>query len=191
MDASGGVPEPLLPPQIALQNPDLVGGELFHVLPGLGQILVMLDSDGDENYVPHLIPIDGGFPEPLADEVFAFGRSHLVEVDDDAEIAFFAVESREESVMTAVRVDLASGTTEIVVAEPLRRLRRRVDAGPLTRRARSTATRWATSSSTRSTERGSHDALRDADRGARSGVAAPAQRVPRRARHARRRAACC
>ena len=45
----------------------------------------MLDSDGDENYVPHLIPIEGGFPEPLADEVFVGRRAHLVEVDDDAE----------------------------------------------------------------------------------------------------------
>ena len=63
MDASGGVPEPLLPPQMALQNPDLVGGELFHVLPGLGLILVMIDADGDENYVPHVIPLEGGFPE--------------------------------------------------------------------------------------------------------------------------------
>ena len=97
MDASGGVPEPLLPPQIALQNPELVGGELFHVLPELGQILVMIDADGDENYVPHMIPLDGGFPEPLAAELFAGGRSHLVHVDDDAEIAYFAVESREES----------------------------------------------------------------------------------------------
>ena len=60
MDATGGVPEPLLPPQIALQNPELVGGELYHVLPRLGQILVMLDSDGDENYVPHLIPSTAG-----------------------------------------------------------------------------------------------------------------------------------
>ena len=62
MDAAGGVPEPLLPPQIALQNPDLVGGELFHVLPGLGRIVVMIDSDGDENYVPYTIPVEGGFP---------------------------------------------------------------------------------------------------------------------------------
>ncbi len=62
MDASGGVPEPLLPPQMALQNPELVGGELFHVLPALGQILVMIDADGDENYVPHMIPLDGGLP---------------------------------------------------------------------------------------------------------------------------------
>jgi pimeloyl-ACP methyl ester carboxylesterase len=112
MGASGGVPEPLIPPRIALQNPELVGGELYHVLPRLGQILVMLDSDGDENYVPHLIPIDGGFPEPLADEVFVSGRAHLVKVDDETGIAYFTVESREESVMTAVRVDVATLTAE-------------------------------------------------------------------------------
>ena len=53
------------------------------MLPGLGRIVVMIDSDGDENYVPHVIPLDGGFPEPLATEAFAGGRSHLVHVDDD------------------------------------------------------------------------------------------------------------
>jgi pimeloyl-ACP methyl ester carboxylesterase len=112
MDATGSVPEPLLPPQIALQNPDLVGGELFHVLPQLGQILVMLDSDGDENYVPHLVPIAGGFPVPFDDPVFVAGRSHLLEVDDDKEVAFFTVESREEPVMTAVRVYLPTRAAE-------------------------------------------------------------------------------
>jgi pimeloyl-ACP methyl ester carboxylesterase len=112
MDASGGVPEPLLPPRIALQNPELVGGELYHVLPRIGEILVMLDSDGDENYIPHLIPTEGGFPEPVGDEVFTSGRAHLVKVDDDAGIAYFTVESREESVMTAVRVDVALRTAE-------------------------------------------------------------------------------
>jgi len=112
MDAGSSVPEPLLPPQIALQNPELVGGELFHVLPRLEQIVVMLDADGDENYVPHVIPLDGGFPEALAAETFAGGRSHLLHVDDTAEIAYFAVESREESLTTAVRVDLASGAAE-------------------------------------------------------------------------------
>ncbi len=112
MDASGGVPEPLLPPQIALQNPELVGGHLFHVLARLGQILVMIDSDGDENYVPYVIPLDGGFPEPLAEEAFAGGRSHLVHVDDEAEIAYFAVESREEASTAAIRVHLGTGATE-------------------------------------------------------------------------------
>ena len=118
MDASGGVPEPLLPPQIALQNPDLVGGHLFHVLPRLGQILVMLDADGDENYVPHVIPIDGGFPELLAAETFAGGRSHLVDVDDATETAYFAVESREESLTTAIRLDLRTHEAESLWQSP-------------------------------------------------------------------------
>jgi pimeloyl-ACP methyl ester carboxylesterase len=118
MDAAGGVPEPILPPQIALQNPELVGGHLFHVLPRLERILVMLDSDGDENYVPHVVPIDGGFPEPLADAIFAGGRAHLVEVDDEAEIAYFAVESRQEPSIAAVRVELASADAEELWRSP-------------------------------------------------------------------------
>ena len=62
MDAAGGVPEPLLPPQLALQNPELIQGYSFYVLPRLGQIVVMVDRDGDENYEPAVIPIAGGFP---------------------------------------------------------------------------------------------------------------------------------
>src|ERR671935_3013830 len=58
MPAEGAVPTPLLPPRIALQNPELVVGHLFHVLPELGRILLMLDNDGDENYVPQFVPID-------------------------------------------------------------------------------------------------------------------------------------
>ena len=112
MDASGGVPEPLLPPQIALQNPELVGGHLFHVCAELGRIVVMIDADGDENYVPYTIPVDGGFPEPLAEEAFAGGRSHLLHVDDIARIAYFGVESRQEAAIAAVRVDLATGSAE-------------------------------------------------------------------------------
>ncbi len=112
MDASGGVPEPLLPPQIALQNPELVGGKLFRVVRGLGRIVVMIDSDGDENYVPYTIPVEGGFPQALAPETFSGGRSHLLHVDDATDIAYFAVESREEASTTAVRVDLASGAAK-------------------------------------------------------------------------------
>jgi dipeptidyl aminopeptidase/acylaminoacyl peptidase len=118
MSASGGVPEPLLPPQIALQNPELVGGHLFHVLPRLEQIVVLLDSDGDENYVPHVVPLEGGFPEPLAQSAFAGGRAHLVDVDDDAEIAYFAVESRVESSIAAIRVELSTGETETLWEGP-------------------------------------------------------------------------
>ena len=84
----------------------------------------MIDSDGDENYVPYIIPLDGGFPEPLAAEAFADGRSHLIEVDDDAEIAYFAVESREEPSIARDRCDLATGTAETLWREPVRRVRR-------------------------------------------------------------------
>ena len=76
MDVGGSVPEPLLPSGIALQNPELVGGQPFAVLPDLDRIVVMLDENGDENYQPRVIPLAGGFPEPLNDEVFAeIGRA--------------------------------------------------------------------------------------------------------------------
>jgi dipeptidyl aminopeptidase/acylaminoacyl peptidase len=112
MDAEGGVPEPLLPPQIALQNPELIGGHSFFVLPELRQILVMIDKDGDEIYRPFLIPLDGGFPEPVADESFEGYRSHLVDVDPAAAIAYFAAESREESLIHGRRCNLRTGEVE-------------------------------------------------------------------------------
>ena len=112
MDAAGGVPEPLLPPQLALQNPELVGGHSFDVLPALGRIVLMIDHDGDENYEPHVVPIEGGFPEPLAAEAFGGRRSSLVDVDLTTATAYFSVQSREESIMSAVRVDLETGATE-------------------------------------------------------------------------------
>ena len=118
MDASGGMPAPLLPPQMALQNPELVGGHLFHVLPALERVVVMIDRDGDENYEPYLVPLEGGFPEPLAQEAFRGRRSHLTNVDLDTDTAYFTAESREESVLFALRVDLASGATETLWQSP-------------------------------------------------------------------------
>lgn len=110
MDAAGGVPTPLLPPRIALQNPELLGGRLFHVLPDLGRIVVMIDHDGDEDYEPFFIPIEGGFPDPIARESFHGRRSHLVDVDDTT--AYFAAESKEEAMFYALRVNLANRTVE-------------------------------------------------------------------------------
>ena len=97
MDAAGGVPEPLVPPQLALQNPELIQGYSFHVLPGLGQIVVMIDHDGDENYEPHVIPIEGGFPEPLAEETFRGRRSSLLDVDLETSTALLQRRSRVRS----------------------------------------------------------------------------------------------
>ncbi len=41
MRHGGSVPEPLIPPHIAMQNPHLVGGRPFYVFPMLQKILVM------------------------------------------------------------------------------------------------------------------------------------------------------
>jgi dipeptidyl aminopeptidase/acylaminoacyl peptidase len=110
MDVEGGVPVPLLPPRIALQNPELLGGHLFHVAPALDRILVMIDNDGDEDYEPFLVPLAGGFPEPLAASEFHGRRSHLVDVDDAT--AYFASEAKDESMFYAYRVGLRDGAVE-------------------------------------------------------------------------------
>src|SRR3972149_6187411 len=61
MHYGGSIPQPLLPPQIALQNPHLLDRtESFLVFPPLGKIIVMIDQDGDENYQPMWIPLEGG-----------------------------------------------------------------------------------------------------------------------------------
>lgn len=109
MDAGGSVPEPLLPPNIALQNPDLLGGHAFQVYPGLKKILVMLDHDGDENYLPMLIPLEGGFPEPVFAEQFSNHRVHLGLTMPEEGIAYFSSESRESALQTSFRANLVSG----------------------------------------------------------------------------------
>ncbi len=112
MDVGGSVPDPLLPAGVALQNPELVGGYLYRILPDLNRIVVMIDSDGDENYQPLVVPLEGGFPEPLNEETFAGRRSHLVDVDPATGTGYFMSESREEATMYGLRSDLGSGAVE-------------------------------------------------------------------------------
>jgi pimeloyl-ACP methyl ester carboxylesterase len=112
MAVAGGVPTPLLPSRIALQNPELLPGHLFQVLAELDRIVVMIDDDGDENYEPFVISLEGGFPEPLAPDQFRGRRSHLIEVDAATGTAYFAAESREESMIHALRVTLDQGTVD-------------------------------------------------------------------------------
>jgi pimeloyl-ACP methyl ester carboxylesterase len=109
MDYGGSVPEPLIPPQIALQNPHLIGGKNFYVFPKLGKILVMIDQDGDENYQPMLIPLEGGFPVPSYDNFFADYRVHLEDCDPEKNIAYFSAESRNEQLITAYQANLETG----------------------------------------------------------------------------------
>ena len=102
----GSVPEPLLPPHLSLQNPDLVGGYSFFVFPILDKILIMLDRDGDENYQPMLIPLEGGFPEPAFDDFFAKHRVHLTDCDIEKNIVYFNAERRDKPIQEAYRGDL-------------------------------------------------------------------------------------
>src|SRR5574341_1998007 len=106
MDHGGSVPEPLLPPHIALQNPHLVGGYSYCVFPELGQIVVMIDQDGDENYQPMAIPMEGGFPEPAFGDTFANHRVHLGYCDIEKNILYLSAESRQEQMQEAYQADL-------------------------------------------------------------------------------------
>jgi pimeloyl-ACP methyl ester carboxylesterase len=108
MDVGGSVPEPLLPPNIALQNPHLVV-RLFQVFPKLGQVMLLLDSNGDENYQPMLLPMDGGYPEPAFGEALEGYRCQLADYDSEQNIAYLYAESREEPLNVTFRGDLSNG----------------------------------------------------------------------------------
>jgi pimeloyl-ACP methyl ester carboxylesterase len=106
MKIGGSVPQPLIPPEIAMHNPHLIDGYPFVVLPKIQKIVVMLDQDGDEKYQPMLIPMTGGYPEPMLEEVFKDYRCHLVESDSKKNILYFGNESLEKPETAAFRVEL-------------------------------------------------------------------------------------
>lgn len=114
MDRGGSVPEPLLPPDIAFQNPTLMTGWPFYVFPELGKILVMLDRDGDENYQPMLIPIEGGYPEPAFGSRTDGYRVHLMKAYRDRASVYLNAESRKEPTIEALRGDLRTGDVTLM-----------------------------------------------------------------------------
>jgi pimeloyl-ACP methyl ester carboxylesterase len=110
MDYGGSVPEPLLPPGIAMQNPELLeGGLSFFVFPQHSQILVMLDKDGDENYQPMLVPITGGYPEPAFKNYFQNYRVHLTACDQAQHVCYLLAESRQAQMNEAFIGNLQTG----------------------------------------------------------------------------------
>ena len=118
MDKGGSVPEPLLPPGIALQNPHLIGGQPFAVFPELKKIIVMIDKDGDENYIPMVIPLEGGFPEPAFNNFFEGSRVHLVDFNRKEALLAFSVESNREPIQTSYLGNLMTGRlTELAASE--------------------------------------------------------------------------
>lgn len=109
MDLSGSVPQPLLPPQLALQNPSLMDGPSFVIYPKLGKILVMLDHNGDENYQPMLIPIEGGLPEPAFGDRLKDYKITVNQTDPPNNLVYFAAESRTTSIGRVYKANLATG----------------------------------------------------------------------------------
>ena len=114
MDHGGSVPEPLLPPKIALQNPTLMNGNSFKVFPKLGKILVMIDKDGNEAYKPTFIPIEGGYPEALFAETFDDHQVTFYFVDVDKNLAYFTAASRSEPTRRAYRAYLDSSQIDLL-----------------------------------------------------------------------------
>ena len=109
MDTGGSVPEPLIPPDIALQNPLLMAGYSFTVLPKLGKIVLMLDNNGDENYQPVVLPIEGGYPERVFANMLSDKRVHLLEADLRKNVLYFFAESRKEQLNYAYQADFGRG----------------------------------------------------------------------------------
>jgi pimeloyl-ACP methyl ester carboxylesterase len=109
MQPEGSIPEPLLPPGIALQNPELQQGLPFFVFPELGRIVVSIDHDGDENYQPMAIPLEGGQPHPLFGDRFARYRVRLVRAYPEDNRLYLSAESRDEARFESWTVTLPDG----------------------------------------------------------------------------------
>jgi pimeloyl-ACP methyl ester carboxylesterase len=110
MRPAGSVPMPLIPPDIALPNPHhLEGLVAYRVLPGLGKILLMLDHEGDENYQPVFVPIEGGTPEPVFGDRFAGQQVTCTHCDPVRNLALFHVDRRRDPVLVDYLANLATG----------------------------------------------------------------------------------
>jgi pimeloyl-ACP methyl ester carboxylesterase len=111
MDRNGSIPEPLLPSSIALQNPHLMIGYVFRVYPKLHKVLVMIDKDGNENYQPSYIPVEGGIPEPAFGAKYQGEQVACVDSDLDQNIAYFRRDDRKTPDIEGLQFNL--GTSEL------------------------------------------------------------------------------
>lgn len=111
MDYGGSVPEPLLPPDIALQNPELMDGWSYWVYPNLGKIMVSIDNNGDEMYRPMLIPLEGGLPEPAFPQIEGARLYSAPGERGTSKLRMFAA-SLKEAMNTSYIGDLATGELE-------------------------------------------------------------------------------
>ncbi len=109
MDAKGKIPQPLLPKGISLQNPYLMAGYLFKVFPNLSCILIMMDKDGNENYQPCLIPLEGGIPKPVFPDLEG-NQLICTKTDIERNLAWFNIDNRKTPERETIQIHL--GTKE-------------------------------------------------------------------------------
>ncbi len=114
MDAGGSVPEPLLPPGIALHTPDLLGGEPFLVFPALRIIVVVLDNNGDERYQPLAIPLAGGYPTPLFAGQLSDAQVRITDYDIDRGLLYMIAAAQDTARIDAWRGDLRTGSLTLL-----------------------------------------------------------------------------
>jgi pimeloyl-ACP methyl ester carboxylesterase len=112
MKSGGSVPDPLLPANIALQNPHLIDGRSFIVFPHLEKILVLIDQDGDEDYLPAMIPLSGGYPEFIFSDTFAGHSVNMYNEDLTQNRVYFLTQSRSEPLFTTYLADLETAELE-------------------------------------------------------------------------------
>src|SRR5713226_1729503 len=106
MDKKGGIPQPLLPGGLALVNPHLMNGDNFVVLPHMGKIMVMVDKNGNENYQPSFIPMDGGFPDPIFGKDYENEQLSCIHCDHESNVAFFERDDRKNPEQECLLADL-------------------------------------------------------------------------------------
>ncbi len=115
MDVGGSVPEPLLPPGIALQNPELLGG------------YGVLRAAGSRPHRPHArpgrrreLPAPG---DPARRRLPGAAQRGVLRRDEDASrststrkpaTGYAVAESHEEAKHIGMRIDLATGEAEIL-----------------------------------------------------------------------------
>lgn len=106
MKRTASLAVPLLPSGLALQNPHLMIGYNYYVLPKLQKILVMIDENGNENYQPSFIPIEGGIPKPIFGDKYKNEQIACLHCDAENNVAYFFRDDRKTPNMECLRVDL-------------------------------------------------------------------------------------
>jgi dipeptidyl aminopeptidase/acylaminoacyl peptidase len=106
MDQKGSIPDPLLPSGLSLQNPHLIIGYNYFVLPKLHKILVMIDQNGNENYQPNFVPLEGGIPEPIFGFDYEGQQLACLECDTKKNVAYFFHDDRKTPNLECLQADL-------------------------------------------------------------------------------------